>query len=121
MSYYSFIFTNVVCSSPHQVIAGDYAYQSSTHVISFYKELTGLPSLEIRRRKCYNRVLSASRKILEWTIGSIKMRFLLLKDRMNLTPRNIGRVMMSCTILQNFMSNCGLGCLENVESIEDID
>ena len=48
------------------------------------------------------------------------MRFPMIKDKMRVAPRNIGRLVMTCIILHNFMINCGLGYFENVESVEDL-
>ena len=93
-----------------QMLLGDNAYPNSRHLLTVYKEVQDLPAVERRRRKRFNRVLARGRIVVEQTIGSLKMRFPYLLDRLRCRREFASKVIVVCAALHNFLLSTGAGC-----------
>lgn len=90
-------------------------------MVTIYKDSASLPLSEKRRRKRYNRIMSKLRIIIEQSIGSLKMRFPILRTEMRMRPRNCVRVMMACITIYNFLIDEGCGYFDEIENLDDFD
>lgn len=52
--------------------------------------------------------------MIEQAIGTLKMRFPIIKEPVRLSVKNIRKVFMTCVILHNFLINMGMGFFEDV-------
>lgn len=91
-----------------QMIIGDSGYPNLNKLITPYKRVSTITPHERRRRNNYNRRLSKGRIIVENTIGALKMRFPILKNKIRIHRKNFSPLLMGCIILHNLMNGMGI-------------
>ena len=70
--------------------------------------------METRRRKRHNRIVSGTRILVKQSIGTLKMRFPILRGEMRFKPHICAKIFMTCIILHNFLISTGAGFIEDV-------
>lgn len=103
-----------ICSTPLQVILGDNAYPALKHLLPIYRDVQGLSAVEQRRRTRYNKVIASTRILVEQSIGTLKMRWPILRGQMAHQPPLASKILLTCITLHNFLINTGYGFIENI-------
>ena len=97
------------------MILGDSGYPNLTKLITPYKKGGNITPYERRRRSNYNKRVSKGRIIVENTIGALKMRFPILKNKMRIRRKNFAHLIMGCVILHNLMNSMGVPMPDETE------
>ena len=85
---------------PH-VIIGDEAFPLKTYLMRLYPK----PQLQVERKQIFNDRLSRARKVVENIFGILAQKFSLYNRRIQLSPENADKVILTTCILQNFIKS----------------
>ena len=94
------------------MIIGDSGYPNLSKLICPFKRDASVGPHKCMRRKRYNKRLSKGRIIVENTIGALKMRFPVLKNKIRVHRKNFSHLVMGSIILHNVMNMMGIPLLD---------
>lgn len=101
----------------HQIpqwIMGDNAYPCLSKLVPVFPKEAGLDQAELYARKRFNMLMSSARILVEQGLGTMKMRFPILRNEMRVKRRNCGRIIDAVASLHNFLLDTGSGYLEAI-------
>lgn len=94
---------------PLQVILADSAYPALPNCVPVYKREQNLDAEVQRRRRRFNKVASSTRITVEQCIGTLKLRFPYLLDRLRVRVENASKIFCVACGLHNLLIDMAEG------------
>ena len=103
---------------PLQVILGNNTYPELPIVLKIYEDCVQWDQDTRRKQRCFNRLMSGTRVIIEQVLGTLKQRFRRLLILLPFALPQSRAVILACIILHNFVVRTGGGLLQVTDPVD---